>query len=88
MVSSIFQPAQGKSVQYPQTRKTGWSPDPVGTLSKKEKSLVPVAVIQHESLEFYPNFSVKVEIKFCIALTHLDIKFSPYLTESVNFYCL
>jgi len=64
MVSSIFQPVQRKSVQYPQT---GWSPDPVGTLSRKEKSLVSAAVIQHESLEFYPNFSVKVEIKFCIA---------------------
>jgi len=55
---------------------------------KKKKSLVPTAVIQHESLEFCPNFSVKVEIKFCIAVTNLDIKFSPYLTKSGNFYCL
>jgi len=39
MVSSIFQPVQGKCVQYPQPRKTGWSPDPVGTLSRKKKKI-------------------------------------------------
>jgi len=77
-----------KSVLYPQTRKARWSPDPVGTLSRKEKSLVPAVVIQHKSLEFYPKFSVTVEIKFSIAVTHLDIQFSPYLTNSGNFYCL
>ena len=85
MVSSTPKPVHGKSVQYPLTRKAGWSPDPVRTLSRKEKSLVPAAVIQHESLEFYPNFSGKVEIKFCIAVTHLDIKFSPDLSNNGNF---
>jgi len=49
MISSILQPVQGKSVQYPQTRKAGWSPDLFGTLSRKEKSLVPAAVIKHQS---------------------------------------
>jgi len=52
MISSRFQPVQGKSFQYPQTRMAGWSPDPVGILSRKEKSLVPAAVIQHQSSKF------------------------------------
>jgi hypothetical protein len=85
MVSSIFQAVEGKSVLYPQTRKAGWSPDTVGTLFRKKKSLVPAVVIQYKSLEFYPKFSVKVEIKFSIAVNSPGHKIFPLSGEQWEF---